>query len=76
MLIELVLVDGQQRPGLFLYRLHLNVARAPDAGNFLETLGMKFTDQFSVLVIHFGMQDDRNILSYPVVDALTYIVTA
>jgi hypothetical protein len=36
MLIELSLVDGQHRAGFFLYGLHLDMARAPDAGNFFE----------------------------------------
>src|SRR5229473_1661543 len=68
MLIELSLVDGQHRAGFFLYRLHLEMARTPDAGNFLECRGVKFADQFSVQVVHFGMHDDRNILRYPVVN--------
>jgi len=31
---------------------------------------MEFAAQLSILVIHFGMQDDRNILRDPVVDIL------
>src|SRR5713226_972097 len=68
MLIELSLVDGQHSAGSFLYRPHLDMARAPDAGNFLERRGVKFADQFSVVIVHFGMQDDRNTLHYPVVN--------
>src|SRR5713101_10119361 len=68
MLIELSLVDGQHGAGFFLYGLHLNMARAPNVGSFLEGRGVKFANQFSVPVVHFGMQDDRNILRKTVVN--------
>ena len=68
MLIELSLVDGQQRAGFFLYGPHLDMAGAPDARSFLERRGVKFADQFSIPIIHFGMQDDRNISRNPVIN--------
>src|SRR5258708_4155238 len=68
MLIELSLVDGQQRAGFFLYGPHLDMAGAPDARSFLERRGVKFANQFSIPLVHFGMQDDRNISRNPVIN--------
>src|SRR5260221_6128981 len=68
MLIELSLVDGQHRAGFFLYGPHLDMAGAPDARSFLERRGVKFANQFSIPIVHFGMQDDRNISRNPVIN--------
>src|SRR6267378_6010214 len=73
MLIELSLVDGQQCAGFFLYGPHLDMAGAPDARSFLDRRGVKFADQFSIPIVHFGMQDDRNISRNPVINMFVWL---
>ena len=60
--------DGQNSTGFLLNGPHLHMARAGDAGRFFEPRGVKFTNHFPAQVVHFRMQDNRDILRDPVLD--------
>jgi len=64
MLIELSLVDGQH-VRVFSSTDCISTCRAAQMPEtFLSAEAVKLADQFFVPVVHFGMQDDRNILRY------------